>query len=188
MPHTVPSADLRALVKETQRMVRHDQEVTMLWWMPHEFFRAVLARSAIAQAEQQHVLSDAIEALVDYEIFALMHARVMGGALSNGSSREELQRNAQFEVGGETRSPIAIEDIPATVQSIIAGMKPSLAQSAGIVARYLEILVYPAVRPRANVRLFDGARLMTFTLFGRQFQWSLPLASLAPENCDAAVA
>lgn len=94
-----PAADLAPLVKATQRIARDPSSVTVVWWLPPAFIEGLMERARTPTPSVEH---QALAALDNYALFALLHvSRDQSGTLV-AASRDDVLMNARLEVQGKT--------------------------------------------------------------------------------------
>ncbi len=177
------AADLRQLVQETQRTSIANGQITMVWWIPQAFWDASLSASGVMSPAGK---AQVLQALQDYMVFALVHAKTGIGGITDASSKEDLLLNATLEIGGQTIKPIAPESLSPAAAAILGGFKPGLERTMGQFGESLQILIYPAARGGKPLIDPSASGTFQFTLYGETFTWRLPLASLLPPKLDPA--
>lgn len=182
LPAAARAADLQQLVQETQRSTAADGTLQIVWWMPQQFWEESMNANPAVPAEARTQL---LSTLADYTIIAMMRAKAGALGITDPSSKEDLQKNAQVMVDGKMIEPLAPEQVSPGAQLLLAQLKPAMASMVGQVGQNLEFLVYPAKGADGKV-LLDASRPGTFsvTLFNQANAWRLPLGSLLPPRKD----
>ena len=175
------ATDIQSLVQETQRSSSADQHLTMAWWIPQEFWQASLSNNPNITADARAQLLNALD---DYQLFVLVHAKIGAAGITDAQSKDELVSHAQFVVAGKNIDPIPADKLPPSTQAVLGSLKPALVGMLGAMGQSMQIIVYPSKRD--GVRLIDTAKASTFqyTLYDQTFQWRMPLASLLPKKID----
>jgi hypothetical protein len=175
------AADLLDLVRETQRFSNVAQQLTMVWWIPQEFWELSMSGSPDATPEGR---AQVIATLEDYQIVALLRAKAGIGTITDVQPRTNLLNNAWFEIGGKVIEPVAPEAITPGAQVMLGALKPALAGVLGTFGHSIELVIYPA--KQGNVRLIDPSKVGSFqyTLYDQTFRWRMPLGSLLPKKFD----
>jgi hypothetical protein len=171
-------ADLTALVHETQKMSQEGGgAITMVWWMPEEYWAASLAQAPNVTPAQTDQIMKAIRPYV-------MVAVVKGTISPMGStfeSEDYARTNTKLiDSKGNSYSPVADGDIDATAKSILAVLKPTLANSMGALGQNFHILLFPAEKD--GQRLIDAKQKGQFKIAfaDKEFKWRLPLDAVLP--------
>jgi hypothetical protein len=175
------AATVEDLVRDTQRITTASGQMTMVWWIPQEFWEVSLAARPSSTPEERAQILGTLE---DYQIMGLLRARTGIGALTDVQTRADLLSNARFEVDGKIIDPVAPDKITFGAQALVAGLKPALAGILGQMGQSMELVVYPSKKD--NVRLIDPRKAGTFqyTLYDQTFHWRTPLGSLLPKKTD----
>jgi hypothetical protein len=176
------TAGMQELVRDTQRTAESGGNMTMVWWMPQQFWEESLkANPAMPEAARAQVLS----ALADYNIIALLRAKPGATGLADVQPKVELFKNARVEVNGKLIEPMVLEQISPVAQLLLAQLKPAMAAMAGQVGQALEFVVYPAKGADGKLQ-FDALQPGTLkvSLYDANFSWRLPLGSLLPAKLD----
>jgi hypothetical protein len=178
---TVDAADMREFIHETQQSVTVGQQFTMAWWIPPEFWQVSLAANPNVPAQ---TATEILNVFHDYQVFALVRANAGLQGLTNVSPRADLLANSRFEVDTKAIQPLAPEDVPAGVQTMLGAMRPMLANMLGQLGQSMELVVYPGVADQH--RLIDALQpgSFQFTLYDQTFHWRTPVASLLPPKVD----
>ncbi len=177
----VRAADLREFIHETQQSSTASQQLTLVWWIPEEFWDLSLAGNPnvpAGTAEEIH------QVFHDYQIFALVRASTGLQGLTGVATRADLLGNARLELGDKAIAPVAADKVPSGVQAMLGAMRPMLAALLGQLGQSIELVVYPDVAD--GHRLLDPVQsgAFQFTLYDQTFHWRLPLASLLPKKID----
>ncbi len=174
-------AGVQEIVRETQRTVENNGQVTLVWWMPQQFWEESMnANPSVSPEARAQVLAT----LADYTILALMRANVGALGIADAVPKAELVKNARVKVDGKLIESLPPEQISPAAQLLLGQLKPALASMVGQVGQSLEFVVYPG---KVDGRLLlDAARPGTFEvqLFDQTKAWRLPLGSLLPPRTD----
>jgi len=175
-------AGVQELVQETQRTVTADGQVTMVWWMPREFWDESLKASAAAMPD---ALRAQILAMVEnYNILAVMRGRTGALGLTDVQPKAEMQQNISVEFDGQVVAPLAPDQLDPAAQLLLAQLKPGLAATIGQMGQAMEFLVYPG--KVGEGRLADPAKPgeLKVAFYGNTLRFRLPLGSLLPPSID----
>jgi hypothetical protein len=176
------AANVEEVVRETQRITVEDNQVSMVWWLPLEFWsESVRANPAITAEARSEIITE----MSDYTVIALLRARAGEKGLEQVQPKEELLKNTRVEFDGKLLAPLAADKVSPTATLVLAQLKPVLAQAAGPIGESLEFLVYPA---KLDGKAVDAgvAGKLAVTFYGKPQQWRLPLGSVLPAKTDTA--
>jgi hypothetical protein len=176
------AAGVQDLVRETQRTSESGGQVTMVWWLPLQFWDESMKANAAMPAEARTTV---LNGLADYTVIAMLRAKAALGGLTDVQSKEEIVKNARVEVNGTVLEPLAQDKISPIAQLMLAQLKPALAGMAGAVGGAMEFVVYPAKSADGKV-LVDAMQNGTLKvkLYENNYSWRLPLGSLLPARVD----
>ena len=175
------AANMQELVHETQRMSTEDGQITMVWWMPTQFWEESLKASpVINDAARQQVIG----AMSDYTILVLLRASTGVGGISDAQSKDELLKNVQVTVNGQQLQPLPTDQIAPATTVLLAQMKPAIAATTGQVGQGMQFVVFPG---KADGKpLLDATQPgdLSVKFYGKDYHWHLPLGSLLPKKVD----
>ncbi len=183
-PGASAQADMNALVNETQRLHQDGARLTLVWWIPNEYWEASAKGSAQSSPQQLRQLIALVER---YVIVAVVDGEL--GALGSVKTRplEAIVSSIQLVAPGGIRFPPLGEDqLSPDLRTFFQVMKPLLANMLGQVGKGLEFIAFDGRRPDGG-RLLDPRREESFAIMfdGRRYEWRLPLGSLLPPAVDA---
>lgn len=175
--------DMNALINDTQRMHQDGPRLTLVWWIPNEYWEESATSSPRSSPQQLKQLLALVER---YVIVAVVDGEL--GALGNVRTRPlaELMSAIQLIAPGGTRFPPLGEDqLSADLRTFFQVMKPMMANMLGQVGKGLEFIAFDGRGPDGG-RLLDPRREESFaiTYDGRRYDWRLPLGSLLPPAMD----
>lgn len=175
------AASVEEVVRETQRVMIEDNKISMVWWLPLEFWSETVRANPDLTPE---VRSELVGVMSDYTVFAVLRATQSAQGLGDVQPKEELQKNIKVEFDGKVLAPVAADKISPTATLVLSQLKPVLAQAAGAVGEGLEFMIYPA---KADNKPVDAgmAGKLAVTFYGKVQQWRLPLGSVLPPKIDA---
>ena len=175
------STNTQELVRETQRLSNESSYMTMVWWIPQEFWEASLADNAQVTPSQR---TELLAALEDLQIVALLRGKIGIGGLTDIPPLDDMLAHARFDLNGKVLEPLDAEKIGVGAQTVLATIKPLLAGMLGQLGKGMQFVVYPS--KQGSQRLIDPKKpgFFDYTLFDQSFHWRLPLASLLPKKLD----
>jgi hypothetical protein len=175
------ATDIREFIQETQQSSNESQQLTLVWWIPAEFWDVSLAGNANVPAATAEEIRNVFR---DYQVFALLRAKTGIAGLSGVSTRADLLNNARFEIGAKAIAPLDSDKVPPGVQTMLGAMRPMLANMLGQLGQSMELVVYPAMADEHRLNDPLKAGNFQFTLYDQTFHWRTPLASLLPKKVD----
>lgn len=175
--------DLQALTQETQRMSRKPEAMTMVWWVPEEFWAASFAQApgmSKAQAD------DFLRTLRPYTMLVVVDGTMGSFGGVTYKSEDFVRANTRLlDAQGRSYAPRTSEEIDADTRNILMMMKPVFVNMLGPTGQNMHFLLFPGQtqdgQPMARA---SGKGEFTARLGDASFTWQLPLDSvLPPKSC-----
>lgn len=183
LPGAAGAASVEEIVRDTQRVTVADGKMSMVWWIPLEFWAETVRENPVLTDE---VRAEIIAMMADYTVLALLRADVTPDSMDNVQPKDALMKNTRFDYGGKSLQPLPEDQVSPAAAGVIAQLKPMLAEAVGQVGEAVDFIVYPAA---VDEKVLVDAGLpgsVTVTFYGESFIWRLPLASLLPPRKDKA--
>jgi hypothetical protein len=175
-------AGVAEILRDTQRTTQANGDITMVMWMPQQFWEEALKGNPALTAEGR---AQVLAPLADYALFGVMRAKVGAAGLADVQPKAELLKNIKVEVNGKVVQPLPPESIAPGAQMLLSTMKPAMASMGGAAMQGMEFLVFPA---KADGKpLIDALQPGTLqvSLYDQVYRWRTPLGSLLPVKVDA---
>lgn len=178
---SLKAADIQKLVQDTQQMTQTGTNMNMVWWIPPQFWEETLRQNPQLTEEQK---TEFVAALEEYTAFVIvnMEVGVFGGMTFK--TREEVLKNISLKVDGAEMSPLASEKLTPDAQAFYTMMKPLMGQMLGQFGQGMEFVVYQNKREGKLMIDPTAEGSFTYTSFGADYEWRLPLGSLLPPAYD----
>lgn len=175
------SADIQKVIQDTQRIAQEPSRLTLVWWIPTEFWNVVRQNYPKVTDEAHAQLTKAMD---DYLVFVVVCADVgpLGGMLPK--DRAAIEANTTLSVGGKVIAPLTKDTMSADVLNFVTIMKPMMANMLGQFGQGMEFLVYPN-SPKGGEKISavkPGS--FSYTAFGHRYDWKLPIGSLLPPKMN----
>jgi len=175
-------AGVAEILRDTQRTTQANGDITMVMWMPQQFWEEALKGNPALTAEGR---AQVLAPLADYALFGVMRAKVGAAGLVDVQPKAELLKNIKVEVNGKVVQPLPPESIAPGAQMLLSTMKPAMASMGGAAMQGMEFLVFPA---KADGKpLIDALQPGTLqvALYDQVYRWRTPLGALLPVKIDA---
>ncbi len=175
-------AGVAEILRDTQRTTQANGDITMVMWMPQQFWEESMKGNPALTAEGR---AQVLAPLAEYALFGVMRAKVGAGGLSDVQPKAELLKNLKVEVNGKAVQPVAPEAISPGAQALLASIKPAMGAMGGAAMQGMEFVVYPA---NADGKpLIDALQPGTLqvSLYDQVYRFRTPLGSLLPVKVDA---
>ena len=173
--------DLTALMHETQKTLNQEHTLSLIWWIPEEFWQISFEKSPGMAANQKE---RALEVLRPYILVGVVNGDIGPfGAVTYEDEKTTRERFKLVDRDGAVYQPLPETDVSPDLQNFLAGMKPMLANMLGPMGKNFNFFVFPAKSKKgqaiANARQ-EGS--FSVRLGETRINWRLPLGSLLPER------
>jgi hypothetical protein len=173
--------DPSSLIRETQKMLNENHKLTLVWWIPEEFWRTTLAANPDMTTNR---VENFLKPLKPYIFVAVVKGEfgTFGGVTYQ--TETDIRSNLfLFDNQGNQYSPLDNADLNPDVQIFLGMMKPVLANMLGSMGKNFDFYAFPATdktgKAIANAKT-DGS--FTVQVAQDKFKWRLPLGSLLPQK------
>lgn len=175
--------DFTAILKDTQMLRKVDHHMTMVMWMPEQYWRASLQGNDRLTDKAK---DEFFETLRPYTIVAVVDAEMgIGGAFSF-TSADALKSTVRIEdAAGNVYVPLDPQMVGGSMRNLVQVMKPLLTNAMGALGSSLEIMLFPA-SSKSGGPIADAKSEGFFTVHvgDSHFRYRLPLGSLLPPMLD----
>lgn len=171
--------DLNALILETQKQSQTMDKVSMIWWVPEEYWRASFEQSSGVNATQ---VEEFLKALRPYIVIVALDGDMgpLGGITYK--SKENIQSSMYIlDSVGNKYYPLENDKIDSNTNNFLSLMKPVFANMLGPVGENMNFYLFSAKNEKGN-NIIDVRKEGKFSLFmdKTEYKWRLPLSSLVP--------
>ena len=178
---TATGPNLSDLMRETQKRGDLPGRLTVVWWLPEEFWGLALKKSGGLSDEQQEAF---LRAVRPYLIFAVVDGKIgpLGG--SEFVDQETLRAGIRIvDRKGKDYAPLADDRLSADVKNLSATMKSMFGNMLGAMGQGMSFFIFQATTADGTA-IAAATREGTFSLeLGEQtFAWRLPLGSLLSQK------
>jgi hypothetical protein len=165
------------LMADTQRSAPETDKMTLVWWLPEEYWRATLNQDPTVTAAET---AELLEVLKPYNLFVVVDGKI--GSLGGVKYRpeEEIRKSVRvIDKLGNSYEPITEDKIDADTKNFLSIMKPVLANILGPLGQNMQFYLFPAMNKEGKLIIQATAEgSFTFKLGTSDFKWKLPLGSL----------
>jgi hypothetical protein len=173
------SSNLHEIVRETQKQGIRPGRITLVWWVPPEFWRAALLAGRTIPADK---VEEMVASISDVNVFIVADAKVGGFGSLTFEPQSELEKRLTVTDGsGKPVATIAEAKQPLATKNMLAMMKPLLSNMLGELGKNLSFFVFEG-KNKDGTRRIDPTKpgMLTAKLSEEEFRWRLPLGSLLP--------
>jgi hypothetical protein len=175
--------DTQAMIRDTQRTEMKDQQFTLIWWIPEQFWQLSLASNASLSKEQRE---DFLKRLRPFTMVMVVNAKVDTlGAFKYESEAATRKKLTLVDTDGNAHKPLPDEDINDETRALIQTMAPVLAGMLGSMGQNMRFYLFNAENEKGKpIADPESKGSMTVKLGEKQYKFRLPLGSvLPPRKC-----
>jgi hypothetical protein len=168
-----------AIVKETQISKNETNQLTLVWWLPEEYWKASFASSSSITESQQEKF---FQLMRPYVLVAVVHGEIgLFGTVAYQDEKTIRESLALVDGDGLSHKPVPAQNYNAELESFLTMMKPVMAKMLGPFGENLNFYVFDA-KSGKGVAIANPTKEGKFSiLLGEdKFTWRLPLSSLLP--------
>jgi hypothetical protein len=171
--------DMKALIHETQKMTTDGGVMTLVWWMPEDFWRASALQAPGASDAQAEEFAKVVR---PYTLLMVMDGTM--GPLAGMTYRPEAEIRASIRIvdsDGTAIPPLPDEQIAPDIRNLMAIMRPMLGNMIGPMGQNTHFYIFPANNAK-GAAICDARKEGSFAvrLGEREFKWRLPLGAVLP--------
>ena len=173
--------DINAVIKETQRIYQKADELTLVWWIPEEYWQVSFeSNPKITKSQTEEFL----KVLRPYIMVVVVDWKI--GPFGGVTYKSEAEIRANIQVvdnKGIEYLPLSEDKIDADAKNFLSMMKPTLANMLGPMGKNMHFFVF-AARNKKGQRIADAKKEGAFSIKvgEKKFRWRLPLGSVLPSK------
>jgi hypothetical protein len=171
--------DLQALVQETQKMSQKADEMTLLWWIPEEYWRVSLTQTPNMPAAQ---VEEIVSHFAKYVLLVVVDGKM--GSFGGITYKTEPEIRGSIEIKdkqGVSYAPLSEDKIDADTKNLLSMLKPVLINMLGPMGQNMHFFLFPMTSETGQkIAAAKNEGAFSVKLGERQFRWRLPLGSLLP--------
>ena len=169
--------DINVLTQETQKMSQSAGEMTLIWWIPEDFWRVSFEQDPNMTAAQTEAF---IKVLRPYMVIVAVDGKI--GSFGGITYKPESTiRNSIQLIDNQRNSyrSLSNEKVNADTKNFLSMMKPVFANMLGPMGQNMHFFLFPS-KNKGGRNIADAKREGAFSvkLDKREFKWRLPLGSL----------
>jgi hypothetical protein len=179
--HAQERIDQRALVRDTQITSENPNELTMVWWLPEQFWQATLRDRLPAN----HV-EEVLKVVRRYTMIAVVDGRI--GPLGGMSfiPEEAVRTNVTLkDAAGVNYAPLGESSIDPDMKNLVQAMKPVVANMLGPIGQNTHFVLFPSKSADGRLVADPTSKGTLWVIVGgKEFRYRLPLGSLLSPKYD----
>ena len=168
--------DMAAIVKEVEILKNVDSTMTMVMWMPEEYWRAAIQSTGKLTDKGA---DEFLKAMRPYTMFAVLAADTGPMGAFTYSSPDQLRKNIKLEdSAGAFYEPLDPQTLNGSMKNLLQLLRPILTNAMGPMGTNMEIVLFPATT-KAGTRIADATHDGYFIvhLNGLPFRSTCPWAA-----------
>jgi hypothetical protein len=171
---------LNGIIRDTQKQGSRAGRVTLVWWVPTEFWRATLIASGTIPADK---VQEMVASIADINVFVVMDAKAGPLALEYVPQAELEKSFSVTDTNGKSLARLPEAKQSSAAKNLLGIMKPLFSNMLGEFGKNTSFFVFEGKNKDGSRRL-DPTKPGVFyaQLSGEQFHWRLPLGSLLPDK------
>jgi len=175
--------NLEALVQETQKVSKSQDELTMVWWIPEQFWHASMAQNpAINKAH----IDQFLETIRPYTIIAVIDGHI--GAFGGITYRSEEAVRTSVKINdakGSSYDPINESAVLPDIKNLLQILKPIITNMLGPMGQNMHFILFQS-KSKDGQPIADPTKegILNILVAGKEFKYRLPLGSVLPSKFD----
>jgi hypothetical protein len=175
--------DMSAVTKDVQQVRTGDHRITIVMWLPEQFWRAAITNSGKITDDQAEQF---LKTVRPYTLVAVVDAKVGTFAGLTFADRSTLAAGVTIEdANHNTYNPLGDDDVSPDLSNLLHMMAPVLTNMMGATGAHFEFFVFPA-DAKGGGRVVDAEHDGSFAVhvLDLTFKYRLPLGSLLAPQID----
>jgi hypothetical protein len=170
---------LTELIREIQQWNKRDNKMSLVWWIPNEYWRIALKDNTQVPQETISQIENVFE---DYVIIWACDLTINFDGTMNYTTAEEINKSISiFDNNNKKYLPLMKNQISGEAFSIAENIKPFFSQALGQMGRGIHYYLFK-VADQNGKNLIDAKLQGQFKVShsNSDFLWTLPLSTLMP--------
>lgn len=173
--------NLNDLTQETQKLSQNPGEMTLLWWIPEEFWRASMSQDPdVTKAKMEEFL----KVIRPYTLLAVVDGTMGAFGGVTYKSEETIRGSVKIKDSqGRIYLPLAESAVSPDAKNMLQTIKPVIVNILGPMGQNMHFLLFPG-NAKDGAPVIDPKKKGTFSvvLGEKDYRWRLPLDSLFPST------
>ncbi len=174
-------SSMERMVEEIQQIKQTTKTLKLVWWIPTEFWQAVMDEQKASTAEQKEYVVNLFD---DYTILVAGDYSLEADDSGLDFTVNDVRKSLTFFENGKKISLLKESDVDDKVLTLMNEMmKPVFEQMLGKMGSGVDIFIYNN-KDSAGKRIIDPYKQGNFSVqMGKDlFEWKLPMVSLMKEK------
>jgi hypothetical protein len=168
-----------ALIQETQKMSLKPDEMSMVWWIPEEFWQVSFEQNPNIKAAQAELY---INFLRPYMLIAVADSKVGSFGTFIYKSETFIRNSIRIiDSQGISYGPLSDEKINYGTKNFLSMMKPVFVNMLGPMGPNMHFFLFPSKSETGqSIAVAKSNGFFSVKLGEKEYTWRLPLGSLVP--------
>jgi hypothetical protein len=165
-------------LRETQQWSKTEKKMSLVWWVPTEYWRAALKNNKDIPEETIKKLEKTFD---NYTLILACDLKIEGGGLTPTDEEKIRKSITLIDKNNSKYYPLKESKVDDEAIEIVDKMKPIFAQMLGQIGQGLYFYFFKAADDNGN-KIISATQPgeFTVTLLDSEFHWKLPLTVLLP--------
>lgn len=175
--------DLRALIKETQKMAQEPDKMTLAWWIPEQFWQASLEQNPNITKEQTDQI---LKTIRPYIMITVVDGQVGAFGGVTYKSAETVRNSVKLkDTQGRSYAPLNESEIDADTKNMLQMLKPVMVNMLGQMGENMHFILFQR-KDKDGKPIADATKKGSFKVIvgSKEFEYRLPLGSVLPPKYD----
>lgn len=175
--------DMQSLIKETQKTEKRQSRLTMVWWIPEEFWAEAL-RSDPSISEVK--IRDIVKIVNQFALFVVVDGEISGfGGVLPVAEQDITNKIVLKAPDGSSLKAIPRNAWNKDLAHLLTIMRPIFAQMLGRYGDGLYFMVFREQNARGKRQLDPTSEARFSVSYSKlTFRWRLPLGAFLPDKVD----
>ncbi len=176
----IKNIDYNQFIRETQKNSSDGKKISLVWWIPIEFWDITLHNNNTLSEEQ---IIKFMETLKSYSIFAVIDGEVSGFGGFTYESVDSISQNiVLIDNDNKNFKPLKYEALDAFLQNLLSVFKPLLKNSMGQLGENMNFFVFPDIDGNKRISNPYLKGCVTIKIKDKEYKWRTPLGTLMPQK------
>jgi hypothetical protein len=168
-----------ALIQETQKMILNPDQMTMVWWIPEEFWQVSFEQNPNIEKAEAELYMDYLR---PYTLIVVAHGKIGSFGWIIYKTETFIRNNIRIiDSQGISYAPVDDEKIKYGAKYFLSMMKPVFEKMLGSMGPNMHFFLFPSKsKSGQSIAVAKDDGFFSVKLDEREYKWRLPLGALVP--------
>lgn len=168
-----------ALIQETQKMILNPDQMTMVWWIPEEFWQVSFEQNPNIEKTQAELYMNYLR---PYMLIVVVDGKVGSFGWIIYKTEPHIRNSIRIiDSQGISYSPVDDEKIKYGAKYFLSMMKPVFEDMLGSMGPNMHFFLFPSKsKTGQSITVAKSDGFFSVKLGEREYTWRLPLGPLVP--------